>query len=281
MNKGKSINLYLVSDATGETVLAISNAVIAQFADITVHKYLWPMVRSKMQVDKLLDDISKLPGIVLYTIVDHELRSYMKAGCQKLNVVCISAITHVIQEFAKCIDSPIKRSIPGWQHVDLDAEYFRKIDAINFSILHDDGQNTHDIETAEIVLIGVSRTSKTPTTLYLAQRGLKTANIPYIKGITVNVDLEKLKQCFIVGLVITPERLRLLRTNRLLSVSNKININDYTDTGMIADEIRESRHFFQQNHWPIIDVSGKAIEETAAEVLSMYYEKIGKHSTEY
>lgn len=281
MNNDNDLNLYLVSDATGETVLTISNAVVAQFANITVHKYLWPMVRSKMQIDKMFEDISKLPGVVLYTIVDDELRAYMKEGCHRLNVPCISAITHVINEFAKCLESPTKRSIPGWQHAELDEEYFKKIEAINFSILHDDGQNTHDIEKADIVLTGVSRTSKTPTMLYLAQRGLKTANVPYIKDITINVDLQKLKNCFVVGLVIAPERLRVIRTNRLLSTNSKFNIDEYTNADAIFSEIRESRQFFQQNRWPILDVSGKAIEETAAEILSMYYDKIGKHSTEY
>lgn len=281
MPQNHKVNFYLVSDSTGETVNSVSGAVLAQFENIQVNKFLWPMIRSELQVDKLIADLEQLPGIVLYTMVDKSLRTYMKKRCSAIGVPCISAIAHVIQEVGKYIGILSSRSIPGWQHLDLDEEYFKKVEAINFSISHDDGQNLRNIDNADIVLLGVSRTSKTPTSLCLAQRGLKTANIPYIPSIGLGIDVAKIKAPLIVGLTISPERLKLLRMHRLTFIGDKDNEgNKYIDYEGIINELREAKQFFLDYNIQIIDITGKAIEETAAQIMNLFFEKSGKRWTE-
>ncbi len=205
----------------------------------------------------------------------------MNRRCGDIGVPCISAIAHVVQEVGKYIGVMSSRMVPGWQHLDLDEDYFKKVEAINFSISHDDGQNLININSADIVLIGVSRTSKTPTSLCLAQRGLKTANIPYIPGIGLGIDIEKIKVPLIIGLTISPERLKILRVHRLNVMGEKEKAaNKYIDYDIIIEELKEAKLFFQKHNVQVIDITGKAIEETAAQIINLFFERSGKRWTE-
>jgi regulator of PEP synthase PpsR (kinase-PPPase family) len=281
MPQNHKVNFYLVSDSTGETVLSISSAVLAQFENVQVNKFMWPMVRSELQVDKLISYLEQIPGVVLYTMVDKKLRTYMKKKCSYIGVPCISAIAHVVQEVAKYVGVISSRNVPGWQHLELDDEYFKRVEAIKYSISHDDGQNLGDINNADVVLLGVSRASKTPTSLCLAQRGLKTANIPYIPGIGLGIDIEQIKVPLMVGLTISPDRLKVLRAHRLSIMGDKEKAgNKYTDPDLIIDELKEAKLFFQKHNIQTIDITGKAIEETAAQIINLFFEKSGKRWTE-
>lgn len=273
----KSINLYLVSDSSGETVLSVSGAVMAQFENVIANKYMWPMVRNTAQIDRLIDYMKDLPGIVLFTLVDKELTSYLQDQCNRLNIPCISAIAPVVWEIEKYLNLPAERKIPGWQHATLDDYYFQKIAAIDFTMRHDDGQILEGINDADILLIGVSRTSKTPTCLYLAQRGFKAANIPYVYEKQLGMEPTSIKGPMVVALTVSPDRLRLIRHNRLLAIGDQSGDDDnsYSDDIAIRNELKEALQFYERYGWPVIDVSGRAIEETAAEIMSLYNEKRG------
>lgn len=273
----KAINLYLVSDSSGETVLSVSGAVMAQFENVVANKYMWPMVRNSAQIDRLIEYMTDLPGIVLFTLVDKELTSYLQDQCNRLHIPCISAIAPVVWEIEKYLNLPAGRKIPGWQHATLDDYYFQKIAAIDFTMRHDDGQIPEGINDADILLVGVSRTSKTPTCLYLAQRGYKAANIPYVFGKQLGMEPESIKNPMVVALTVSPDRLRLIRHSRLLAIGDKGGSDDssYSDDGAIKDELREALKFYDRYNWPVIDVSGRAVEETAAEIMSLYNEKRG------
>jgi len=273
----KEVNLYLVSDSSGETVLSVSGAVTSQFPNIKVNKYIWLMVRTRKEIDKLAEDVKKNPGIILYTIADVPLRHYLKEKCIPHGGKCISAISHIIQEFTQYIGEVASLQISGSRHIDLSEKYYNKIQAIEYTIAHDDGNSVADVNSADIVLVGVSRSSKSPTSFYLAQRGLKVANLPYIKGIGLGVDPKYITEPLVVGLVISSERLRQIRTARLGHLGGETFNKDYVDVFSINEEVREVKKIIFENNWPYIDVTGKAIEETAADIMNIYFEKKGAH----
>ncbi len=279
MLKINEINFYLVSDSTGETALAVCNAVLAQFENINGHKVIWPMVRTEAQIDKIISDMQAIPGIILYTMVDEQLKAYMEKKSEKLGIPCISVLGHIVHEVGRYIGGLSNRNIPGWQHLELDDEYFKKIAAINFTISHDDGQNLNSLHEADIIIVGVSRTSKTPTSLCLAQRGLKTANVPFIPEIGLGFDIKLLTGVLVIALTISPDRLRVVRSNRLVMLGGEsYDDGNYANSYAISEELKEARNYYQRNNIPIIDVTGKAIEETAAEIMNIFFEKIGKRS---
>ncbi len=275
----KSLNLYLVSDSSGETVISVSSAVISQFTDINVEKFMWPMLRSFNQVDKLAHDIKQKPGIVLYTMGDDKIKEYMKNKCSEAGAKCIPAIEHVIDDFVNHLGVEASKHVSGAKHMDLSEKYFSRIEAINFAINHDDGQSLHDINEADVVLVGVSRSSKSPTTFYLAQRGLKVANVPYIPNVGLGINPKEITKPLVIGLIISPERLKQIRSTRLNYLNSATLAKDYIDDHKIRDEIREVRQLIAENGWPFIDVTGKAIEETSAEIINMYFEKVGARQT--
>lgn len=253
---------------------------ISQFENIEVTKTIWPMVRNRQQVDKLLENIKDLPGIVLYTMVDSELIAYMQAECTKLHTVCIAAIANVVEAFSNYMHMKGTRHIPGGQHTIFNDSYFKKIDALNFTINHDDGQMIESANEADIIIIGVSRTSKSPTSLYLGYRGYKIANIPFINGINFPLDIKVVVKPLVVALHVLPEYLQKVRISRLSTLGNISSTqNNYTDLTIIKEEVVEAKKFYASNKLPVIDVTGKAIEETAAEILNLYFEKIGGHLT--
>lgn len=263
----KTFHLHLVSDSTGETVGTLARACLAQFDTIDATEHLWPMVRSKDQVKEVIDGISEYPGFVLYTIVNEEVRNMIEDGCRKLQVPCIAVLDPIIAKLGAHLDAEV-HPMPGRQHV-MNAEYFSRIEAMHFVLSHDDGQLTRDLDEADVVLMGVSRTSKTPTSIYLANRGLKTANIPIVPGCALPDEVFSATNPLIVGLTKEPKRLVEIRRQRLRMLDQDEG-TDYVDLEKVSKEINEARRLFTKNDWPVINVSHKSIEETAATVIQMY-----------
>lgn len=266
MNR-RFFHLYLVSDSTGETLIAVSRAAAAQYASMSAIEHIYPLVRTPQQLDKILNELESAPGIVLYTLVDHDLARRLETACQESGCPCLSILDPVLNMFQAYLGTTSSLR-PGAQHV-LDADYFKRIDALNYTMMHDDGQMTDDMELADIVLVGISRTSKTPTSIYLANRGFKTGNIPLVPGISVPPKLERLKNPLVVGLVASPERIGQIRQNRLLAL-NADEDSPYIDRTAIAEELAFSRKLCLRNNWPMIDVTRRSIEETAAAVIDLY-----------
>ncbi|WP_154512483.1 pyruvate, water dikinase regulatory protein [Rickettsiales endosymbiont of Trichoplax sp. H2] len=269
-----SLNLYMVSDSSGETVVAVSKAVVSQFDSIKIHEYMWPLVRSKKQIDEVVVSLKKNPGVVIYTIINRELREYLKEQCNKLNVKCFSPIASIISEICSYYNIQTSKKTPE-KEILSDTSYFKKIEAINFTVNHDDGQQINDFNNADILLVGVSRTSKSPTSLYLAQRGYKVANWPIIND--VEYDFSLIKNPLIVGLTVSIDRLLQIRQCRLIGQNFSDFRNDYTDALSIREEIRYANKIFNNNKFPVVDVTSKAIEEISAEIINLYFAKKGEH----
>jgi regulator of PEP synthase PpsR (kinase-PPPase family) len=230
-----------------------------------------PLVRSHKQLDRVLTEIENSPGIVLYTLLERELTDRLENTCRNLGLPCLSILGPVLGLFQAYLGGETKPRV-GAQHT-LNAEYFKRIDALNFTMLHDDGQHVDGLEEADVVLVGVSRTSKTPTSIYLANRGVKTANIPLVPGVTVPSKLETLAQPLVVGLTASPERIVQIRQNRLLGLRAEHDADDYVDRQAVAAEIASARKLCGKHNWPIIDVTRRSIEETAAEIMALLGER--------
>lgn len=260
------LHLHLISDSTGETLENIAKAGLAQFDDVETIKHFWPMVRTEGHLERVLDDIGKQPGLVLYTLVDHLVRQRLEARCRNMGLPAVSALDPVIDALSRLLGMESKEK-PGGQHL-LDAAYFHRVEAIQFTIAHDDGIAPEDWEQADIILAGVSRTSKTPTSIYLANRGYKVANIPLVVESPPPDSLYALQKPIIVGLTTSPDRLVQVRRNRLLSL-NQAPETDYVDEGRVKAEVAFARRIFADNDWPVIDVTRRSIEESAAAILNI------------
>jgi regulator of PEP synthase PpsR (kinase-PPPase family) len=279
MTESKKINVYLASDSSGATVLNVADAVLAQFYGLQAKKFVWPMIRSHAQIDHLMNAMMASPGVLLYTMVDEDMENYLLESCGKYGLTAISVLGNVLESISDFLNLESFLKKPGLQHRLHDENYINKIAAIEYTLAHDDGRNQNYIYTADILLLGVSRTSKSPTSLYLAQRGYKTANIPIIKGINTPIDFSKFQSTLIVGLTVSPEKLKNIRDNRLnylIKPSTKpdSHVNNYTDISFIRDEVVEARRFFDEHSIPVIDVTNKAIEETSGEIINLYNTKI-------
>lgn len=269
----KDFHLYLVSDSTGETLNAVAKAVLVQFEELRPQEHLYALVRTKRQLDEVLNDIIERPGVVMFTLVHDELRDRLMETCRHLDVPCLPVLDPLIAALSSYFGAK-SSGRPGRQHM-MDAHYFSRIDAMSFTMAHDDGQLTEDLPHADIILLGVSRTSKTPTCIYLANRGLKTANIPLVPQCPLPAVLEGLKKPLIIGLTTSAERLVHIRLNRLRSL-NQSPTTDYVDIESVRGEIANARRLFARHEWPVIDVTRRSIEETAAAVLN-YYERRKKN----
>lgn len=264
----KTYQMHLISDSTGETVSSVSRAAIAQFEKVEVEENIWSMIRSKTQLDRIIEEVRKNPGIVFYTIADEALSEHLKDQCAKIGVPVVPVINRAIQELSRYFGMQPSHHT-GKQH-EMDEDYFKRVEIINFALAHDDGQATWDLEEADIVIVGVSRTSKSPTTMYLAYRGYKTANVPYVPGGDFP-GVVGLKKPVVVALTISAERLVQIRKSRLASFDQPVtSSNEYTDEEKIIEELDEARRFFAKNKWPVIDVTRKSVEETAALVIQKY-----------
>lgn len=268
---GSYFHLHLVSDATGETLLAVGRAAAAQYATVTPIEHVFPLIRNEKQLDTVLGEIEKNPGIVLYTLVDRELSSRLEDRCRELGLPYLSVLQSVLNLFQSYLGAETTPRIGG-QHT-LNAEYFRRIDALNFTMLHDDGQHAENLEQAEVVLVGVSRTSKTPTSIYLANRGIRTANVPIVPGIATPPQLENLSTPLVVGLFASVERIVQVRQNRLLGINAARPESSYVDRAAVGKEIAFSKQFYARHSWPVIDVTRRSIEETAAAVIALLQER--------
>ncbi len=270
MHTNRVINLHLISDSTGETLSSIARAALSQFEGISTNDFIWPLVRTNGQLQKAMESLEKNPGIVLYTIVQNDLTKIIKKKCYELKVPCISALSHVISEFANYLQMDISRII-GRQHI-LDNEYFSRVEAINYTINHDDGQGAWDLYDADIVIIGVSRTSKSPTCVYLSCRGYKAANIPFVALDLIPKSVYELKKPLIVGLTIDPNKLIQIRESRLKYLKQDLDTS-YVNLDKIKDEVNESRRLFAKLQCPIIDVTKSSVEETAAKIIQLVQDK--------
>lgn len=273
----KNLELYLVSDSTGETVSRVSKACLAQFEGVTAHENVWSLVRTEDHVRNVLENVQEHPGIVVCTMVDKKLQNFLREECRALDIPCVLVLEPLINVLTSHLGQEVQNE-PGKQH-QLDAEYFDRIDAIEYALQHDDGQSMIDWGKAEVVLVGVSRTSKTPTCMYLAYKGIRAANVPYVPGVPLPDQLFENKKALVVGLIAKPDRLIQIRTNRLLQMAGSSD-SDYTDPDKVEDEVQESKRFFQKQGWPVIDVSRRSIEETVATIVNLYQKHREKRATE-
>lgn len=263
-------HLHLVSDSTGETLTTIAKAAAVQYALVRPIEHVHPLVRTTRQMKRVLQEIEQAPGIVLYTITNHELSQELERRCGELKIPCLAVLQPIMQVLEGYLGAPRTPTVAG-QHV-LDADYFRRIDALNFTMAHDDGHLPNDLNDADIIVLGISRTSKTPTAIYLAQRGYKTANVPLVPSIPLPEKLTKPHTAFVVCLIASPDRIAEVRRHRAMMLGDR-NLGDYVDRDRISAEIAYSRKVCAQNRWPIIDVTRRSVEESAAQILKLLHDR--------
>lgn len=262
-------HLHLVSDATGETLNTVARAATAQYSTFRPIEHIYALIRTTKQLSRVLDQIAEQPGIVLYTIITPGLRAQLEQHCAELALPCISILDPVISIISQYLNAETTPQVGG-QHV-LNAEYFRRMEALQFAMNHDDGQSTEDLEMADVVILGVSRTSKTPTSIYLAQRGIRCANVPVVPAIPLPETLFNLKRPLVVGLIASAERIAQIRRQRLLGL-NENRETDYADPRYITQEVVHMKSICSRSDWPLIDVTRRSVEETAASILNLLAE---------
>ena len=267
----KQLHLHLLSDSTGETLDMVAKACLAQFDHIEAIPHLWSMVRSEGHLDRVLDDVERRPGLVLYTVVNPTIRKELEQKCRRRSIHAVSVLDPVLDALS-AVSGEHAKGRAGRQHA-LDAAYFARVDAIQFTIAHDDGIAPENWEEADIVLAGVSRTSKTPTSIYLANRGYKVANVPLVPQSPPPPNLYQLRHPLVVGLTTNPERLVQIRRNRLLSL-NQAPETDYVDIEAVNAELAFARRLFADHGWPVIDVTRRSIEETALAIVKLHTERL-------
>ncbi len=246
-------HLHLVSDSTGETLITVARAASAQYNNASPVEHVYPAVRTNKQLDRVLSEIEEAPGVVLYTLLDQMLIGRLEDKCRDLGLPCLSILGPVLRLFQAYLGAESTYRV-GAQHI-LNAEYFKRIDALNYTMMHDDGQHADELEEADVVLLGVSRTSKTPTSIYLANRGVKTANIPLVLGVPIPPQLESIRHPLVIGLFASPERIVQIRENRLLGLRVHLDNDQYVDRQAVAEEIAFSRRLCARHNWQLIDVT--------------------------
>ena len=263
-------HVHLVSDATGETLNAIARAALAQFEGVRVNEHFYALVRSARQLARAIDHIREEPGLVFFTLVNPELRKELATACAAINVPIYDVLEAPIAAMRQFLGAA-ETHRPGGQH-DLDQRYNERIEALNFTIAHDDGQMLEGLDNAEVVLVGASRTSKTPTCVYLAIRGVRAANVPLVPGVPVPRELLNATRPLIVGLWASPDRLTQVRRNRLNTLG-EVRDTAYVDLEAVRSEVTATRKLFETREWPVIDVSRRSVEETAASVMNLLAER--------
>lgn len=270
-----AFHLHLVSDATGDTLLSLATAALAQFESVETERHIWPMVRSETDIVAVINAIEENPGLVMFTLVDQSIRKILTEECRRLQVPCVPVMDPIIGALENFLGEESGEQ-PGRQHI-MDAGYFGRIDAIQYSLQHDDGQMVQDFYRADVVLVGISRTSKTPTCMYLANRGFKAANIPIVPGIKLPDEILNLRNVLVVGLTVSPNRLVHIRRNRLVYLNQDAN-TDYVDIEAVQAEVITARRLFDSKGWPKIDVTRRSIEETAAAIITLHMQQIEKRA---
>lgn len=269
----KKFHLHLVSDSTGETVASVARSSLAQFDNVTVEEHVWSLVRTRGQLEKMIANLDTYPGVVMFTLVDAQMREDLRQACGKRGLPCIPVLAHVVRELSNHLGQEATGHT-GAQY-ELSEDYFARIDAINFALDHDDGQATWEMEQADIVIVGPSRTSKSPTCVYLAYRGYKAANVPYVPTCPLPDNLLTLKQPLVVGLTISDERLIEIRTSRLIAM-NQDTMTDYVNEERVREEIDNSKKMFRAQSWPVIDVTRRSVEETATLMIQYRQRQVEK-----
>ncbi|MGQ0455901.1 MAG: pyruvate, water dikinase regulatory protein [Hyphomicrobium sp.] len=270
MSEPSLFHMHLVSDSTGETLAAVAKAAAVQYQMVRAVEHIHPLVRTQRQLTRVLADIEKQPGMVLYTIVNRVLADALEDHCKALKIPCLAVMQPIMQLFESYLGAPQTPTVAG-QHV-LDADYFRRIDAMNFTMAHDDGRFPDNLSDADIVVLGISRTSKTPTSLYLAQRGYKTTNLPLVPGVALPEQLLEPHTAFVVCLVANVDRIADVRRNRAVLMADR-DLDSYVDRDAITAEIAYTRKIAAQHGWPIIDVTRRSIEETSTMILKLLQDR--------
>ena len=267
------LHLHLVSDSTGETVITVARAGVSQFDGVIPVEHVWSFVRNRAQVDQVLTMVKALPGVVIFTLVSSDLRNALQEGCRELNTPCVPILDGVFDALSSLLGLETRPQI-GRQHA-MDAGYFSRIEAMDFVLRHDDGQAVWAIDEADLVLVGVSRTSKTPLSIYLGNRGIKVANVPVVPDCPLPVELDQLSRPLVVGLTINPEPLVQIRTNRLRQLRAEQSRagpsfeGDYAEFERVRAELVYARRMFARHGWPVIDVTRRSVEESAAALLQL------------
>ncbi len=265
-------NVHLVSDSTGETLAGVMRATCAQFDNILPIEHSYFLVRSARQMERVLREIEAAPGVVMFTLSSLEHRAMLERRCRELNIPCVAVLDPVLDVTSRYLEQELNHRVGASRR--LTAEYFKRIDALDFAMDHDDGQQVVELEDADVILVGVSRTSKTPTSVYLAHRGVKAANVPFVPSVPLPPELFADQHPLVVGLLISADRLIHIRRNRLMAMK-ETRAESYTDEDLVRREVMEAQKLFEREGWPTIDVSRRSIEETAAAVLNLLAEHRG------
>jgi regulator of PEP synthase PpsR (kinase-PPPase family) len=268
-------HLHLVSDSTGETLTTIAKAASVQYPQIKAIEHVYPLVRTQRQLDRVTQEVESAPGIVLYTVVNSELTVALERTCRELQVPALHVLEPIMKVFESYLGAPQTPVVAG-QHI-LDADYFKRIDALNFTMAHDDGRLPEDLSQADIIILGISRTSKTPTSIYLAQRGFKTTNLPLVPGVPLPESLSQPHSAFVLGLMASPDRIAEIRRNRVQFLADR-SLDGYVDREKIAEEVLYSKRLCAKNKWPVIDVTRRSIEETAATIIKLYNDRVARQA---
>lgn len=262
-------NVHLVSDSTGETLAGVMRATCAQFDNILPVEHSYFLVRSARQLERVIREIEEAPGLVMFTLSSLEHRAMLEDACARMNMPCVAVLDPVLDITSRYLGLELNHRVGAARR--LNAEYFKRIDALDYAMYHDDGQQAVELSAADVILVGVSRTSKTPTSVYLAHRGVKAANVPIVPGVPLPDILFQENRPLVVGLLITADRLIHIRRNRLAAMK-ETRAGDYTDEDAVRREVMEAQKLFEREGWPTIDVSRRSIEETAAQVLNLLAE---------
>ncbi|MDG1287227.1 MAG: kinase/pyrophosphorylase [Rickettsiales bacterium] len=266
----KELHIHLVSDSTAGTVSAIARAVVAEFDEVNGQEHIWALLRSEKQLEKFEQALMASPGPVFYTMVDGELSEKLQRVCARLNLPCINPLERASNILSAYLQQKTSAR-PGSRH-EMNDNYFSRIEAIDYTLSHDDGKRHWELASSDIVLVGPSRTSKSPTCVYLAYGGLKAANVPYVYGVDLPEELFSVEDPLVVGLIIHPRRLIEIRRSRLESIGHET-LDNYADDERVEEEIKAARQIYRQNGWPVIDVSQRSVEETAAAILNIYHRR--------
>ena len=263
----KYLKMHLVSDSTGETLKAVSNAAAAQFTEVEYEQTTYPMVRTKTQLERVLTSIKKDKGVVLCTLVDERLQEELQKFCIKEEISYMPVMESIVNLLEK--DTGLEAiNKPGGQHV-LNEEYFKRIEAINYTLEHDDGEGQTDLEAADVIIVGVSRTSKTPTCIYLANKGIKAANYPLVPDVGISKELESIKNPIVVALITSAQTLVEIRTKRAFELGLKDKKTDYTNIHKVEEEVVAAKRIFANKGWPVIDITRRSVEETASAIMNI------------
>lgn len=276
----KKFHVHLVSDATGTTLLGLARACLAQFSHIEPVQKFWPLVRTQKQLEKILLQIKANPGPVIFTLVDEKMRERLQEQCDEFGIPCVAVLDPIMRGLSSYLGQTAK-GVPGLQHA-MDDAYFKRVEAVDFAMRFDDGKTFSGLKEADVILVGVSRTSKTPTSIFLARRGIKVANIPLVPDVPVPPEHLSLEKPLYVGLSASAKRLAELRHSRLKSDKNgqsqAMRENAYLDLEKIEKEVRDARKLFSSKNWPVIDVTRRSIEETSAEIMAYYQSFMDKRA---